>query len=272
VPCDSKASVTSERCDQLCPLAAVNGNVWMASQALGSNAMVANGSLRAALGGVQYALEHAAEDGGADRAPVQLRRLEQLESHRAGEIGGADLTLEEPAVDVGEGPQILIEGGLALVDGGIEHLEEFAEAGSEIAAVDVGAVAEIVLEGAAFEDAGVIGEHAEDQADEEDFKIVAGVAIGFEAVVEQGHALGGLAVDGVFLGEVDAFFVDQEAEGADVIGEIGEGEFDGLAGGEVVDAKSGEIGDDDGLREVVIGHGEDVFVGLLGGVVEIATE
>ncbi len=152
----------------------------------------------AALLGVHDALEHGAEDGRADLAPVDEGGGEEGVAHLAGEAGGADGIGEEAAVDVGEALEVGVEDRLALVFGGVEDLENLDQEGAGVGAVVAGAVAEEVGEGVALEDAGVVGEEAEDDAGQEQFEIAPGVAVGLQLVMEGGHALGGEAVDGFF--------------------------------------------------------------------------
>ena len=63
-----------------------------------------------------------------------------------------------------------------------------------------------------FEDAGIVGEEAENDADKELLQIVSLVAGGFERVVEVAHPLGGLNVDGVLILERALLYAEDEAE------------------------------------------------------------
>ena len=166
--------------------------------------------------------------------------------------------------------EVGVEGGLALVLGGVEDLEDLDEEGAGVGAVVAGAVAEEVGEGVALEDAGVVGEEAEDDAGEEQFEIAPGVAVGLQLVVEGGHALGGEAVDGFFF-LVLARVLDEEGEAADVARQVFQREGDDGVRVEVAELEGGEVGDDDGLGEVVVRHGGEVVEGLELGGGEVAS-
>ena len=93
---------------------------------------------------------------------------------------------------------------------------------AEVGAVFGGAVFEVEAEGFALEDAGVLGEEAEEDADEEAFEVVAGVAAGFEGVVEVAHDFDGFEVDGVLFLELVLLVAGDEGEGVDVLVEVGQ--------------------------------------------------
>jgi hypothetical protein len=133
------------------------------------------------------------------------------------------------AVDVGELAEVFVEIGLAVGFGGVEDAEEAVELGAEVAAVGGGAVLEVELEGVGREDAGVVGEEAEEDADEELAEVVAGVAAVEQGVVQAGHEFGGLDVGGV-LGVDGALAVaGDEGEVADVLVQVGDGKGVGFA-------------------------------------------
>src|SRR5207249_4454767 len=117
---------------------------------------------------------------------------------------------------------------LTLVFGGVEDAEEEAgQVHAEVGAVGGGAVFEVEAEGLALEQGGVFGEEAEQDADEEAFELVAGIAAGFEGVVEEAHDLGGFEIDGLLVLESVLFVAGDEGEGVNVFVEIGEREFEG---------------------------------------------
>ncbi len=241
----------------------------------------------ASLGGIHDALEEGSEDGGGDAGPLEGAGFEQLAAHEGVKIGEGDALGEEGAVDVGEGGEVFIEVGLALVFGGVEDIEEAGEFGAGIRAIEGGAVFEEELEVLLVEDAGVIGEEAEEQADEKDAEIVPGEAAGVEGIVEAGHDLGGLDVGGVLGVEFLLFVAGDEGEAADVFVEIAEGEDDGgglaleqgeigiLFGFEVVEGDAFEIRNNEPTRDFFFASGideaADVFHALGVGFIEVLT-
>ena len=239
----------------------------------------------ASLGGIHDALEEGAEDGGGDARPLEGAGLEQLAAHVGVEIGKGDALGEEGAVDIGEGGEVFIEVGLALVFGGVEDVEESGEFGAGIGAIEGGAVFEEELEVLLIEDAGVIGEEAEEQADEQHAEVVTGEAAGVEGIVQAGHDFRGLDVGGVFWVELLLLVAGDEGEAADVLVQIGEGEDDGgrlafeqweigvLFRLEVVEGDALEIGDDEPAGHFLFASGideaTDVFHALGVGFVEV---
>lgn len=96
-----------------------------------------------------------------------------------------------------------------------------------------GAVAQIGLQHAPFgEDAGVIGEQAKQQPDQQPLQRGAVVG-GLERVVQLAHQFGSDDVDRVLVMEDPFFDPDDEAEGLNVRGQFGESEAGLLAGVEV---------------------------------------
>ena len=98
---------------------------------------------------------------------------------------------------------------------------------SEVRAVVRGAVEQVEAEGFPFEDAGIFGEEAEENANEEALKLVAGIAAAFQCVVETAHDLDGRDVDGVLFLELVLLVTGDEREVVDVLMEILQCEFDG---------------------------------------------
>ena len=68
----------------------------------------------------------------------------------------------------------------------VEDGEEGHQPVAKVGAIGVGGL-DVVREGAFFEDASIVGEKAEDQADQEDFEAVAGVVFLFESIVKAHH-------------------------------------------------------------------------------------
>ena len=231
----------------------------------------------AAFAVVEDALEEGAEDGGGNAGPVEAAGGEEAVAHVAGEAGGLDGVLEEVAVDVGEGGEVFVEGGDALVGRGVEHFEEVVELGAEVGAVFAGAVFDEQVELGGFEDAGIVGEEAEEEPDEEPFQGRAPVVARFHGVVQFGHERGGLEVGRVFLAEAVGLLADEEGEMLDVAVQVVEGEFDHgvslIFGFEVVEHHAGEIGHDHVAGDFVVpvhgGEFGDILEGLGLGLAEV---
>lgn len=153
---------------------------------------------------------------------------------------------------------------LAAVFGRVEHVEELTELGAEVGAVGGGVVLDVELKGARREDAVVLAEEAEEEADEELFQLVPGMAggvgavfAGFQRVVQVAHELGGFFVGGVFGVELVLPVARHEKEVADVLVQFGQRKLEGgrealeqgcvgvWLGFEVVDGDALEVGDDE---------------------------
>ena len=81
------------------------------------------------------------------------------------------------------------------------------------------------MEGFALENAGVLGEQAEEDADQKAVQVVAGVAASLQGVVKVAHDLDGLDVDRVLLLECVLLVAGNEGELMDVTVKFGEREF-----------------------------------------------
>src|SRR6185437_7618324 len=121
-----------------------------------------------------------------------------------------------------------------------------------------GSLFEVQAESFALEDAGVFGEEAEEDADEEAFEGMAGVAAGFEGVVQMAHDFDGFEIDRLLFDEFVLLVAGDEGEFVDVIVKVSEREFDGtdaaivkkreislVFGLEVMQGDAGEVGDKD---------------------------
>ena len=84
---------------------------------------------------------------------------------------------------------------------------------AEVGAVLGGAIQQVEPERFRFEDAGVFGEEAKEDADQEAFEPMPGVAAGLKRVVEAAHDFDGLNVDGVLLLEFVLLVAGDECEG-----------------------------------------------------------
>ena len=119
----------------------------------------------AALCLVHHRLEQAAEDRRADRAPIKPAAIEQILAHLCIKRGGADRAFEQIAVHIGEFGELGIIALQPPILGRIENFKHVIEHAPDIASILIGAfldqIEEIVLR---LENAGVIGEHAKEQA------------------------------------------------------------------------------------------------------------
>lgn len=161
------------------------------------------------------------------------------------------MLVEELAVDEGEVREFFGE-RWALVFGCVEDLEDLVEECAQAKAVGSGFVDD-GLEPVGVEDAGVVGEEHEEDADEEAFEGVAGIGVGFEGIVELAEDFDGLDVDGVLgvdgprdlageEGEVLGVFVEFFGE------EVGGGGR-GVVAVEIEDDDAVEVGEDDVLGD-----------------------
>ena len=183
------------------------------------------GARGAAGRGLHDGLEQRAEDGGRDGGPVEAARVEQRLAHGRVEVGNAQRAAEQGAVDVREARQIFVERPLAAVLRRVEHLEQPRQPRPQVRAVLARAGFQQVEEDVArLEDAGVVREQAEDGAHQEPLQVVAGVAGGFQRVVQAAHAFGRAHVDRVLIPEGAPLHAQDEAEIFDVAGQVGQGE------------------------------------------------
>ena len=88
-------------------------------------------------------------------------------AHVAVEIGEAQVFGEERAVDPGKGGEGFVEVLLALFGRRVQDFKETREMLAEVGAIGGGTVDEVVLKGLRLKDSGVLGEEAEEDANEE---------------------------------------------------------------------------------------------------------
>ena len=121
-------------------------------------------------------MEERAENGGRDARPILARATKKGVAHIAVEIGKAEMLAEQVAVDVGKLREGFVEVLLALVRRGVEDFKKPGKVLAEVRAVFGRAIFDEEVKRFALEDAGVLGEQAEQNADEEAFEVVATVA------------------------------------------------------------------------------------------------
>ena len=229
------------------------------------------GALGAALLGVHDRLEQRPEDGRGDVGPVEAAGVQQRPAHRRGEGGDAQRAAKQVAVDVGKARQVVVQRAGALGLRRIEHLEELRQPRPKVGAVFARSRLDEVEEDVArLEDAGVVGEQAEDDAHQEAFQVVALVARGGERVVQPADQFGGLDVGRVLIVERAALHAEDEAELFDVGVQLGEGKGGGVSFVEVVQLEGLEVADQDVAGALVLRQGIDVGPGLLVGAGEVA--
>ena len=133
--------------------------------------------------GIHHRLEHRAEDRRADPAPVQRARLQQQVAHLRVERGQGQGFLEQLAVDVGKLRELFVQRLLAALGGRVQYLEHLPDPQAQVTSVHGGALGDEFVEGLAREDAGVVGEQAEQQPHQQQLQRMVDVAGGLEGVV-----------------------------------------------------------------------------------------
>ena len=185
---------------------------------------------RAALRRLHHRLEQRPEDGRRDRRPVEAARVEQRPAHRRVEVRDAERPREQVAVDVREAGQVFVQLRLPAVFRRVEHLEQPRQPRAEVGAVGRRPFLDEVQEDAArLEDARVVGEQAEDRADQEQLQVTPAVARRLQRVVQPRDQLRRLDVDRVLVAEGAALHAEDEAEPLDVRRQVGQGEAGLLA-------------------------------------------
>ena len=230
---------------------------------------------RAAGLGVQGALEHRAEDGGADVPPVEVLAdvVQQQVDDLLVEPRNLDtLIREQSAVHIGEGGQLVLHVGVAVSLFGVQHPEQLDQLGPDVGDVPVRHFLEIVVELAVpAEDAGVLGIEAEHQPDAEHIQAfqavwISGVLVLRQNfVVECAHQLAGLEGNFHFLLDIAVAGVHQELQAIIFLFQVLEIDDLRFAVGalHVVDVELGKVAGDHPPR--VLGNRQlcDVPLGLL---------
>lgn len=81
-------------------------------------------------------------------------------------------------------------------------------------------VADEALNAPALEDQGIVGEHAENQPDEQHFHVVLAVASGSQLVVELDYIFGGETVNRICLSKKAVGVVNQEGKRPNIVREL----------------------------------------------------
>ena len=153
----------------------------------------------------------------------------------------------------------------------IEDLEELGEPSAEVRTVFPRAVLQQIEEDVpGFEDAGIVGEEAEHDADEELLQIVPLVAGGFKRVVELAHPFGGLDVDGVLILERALLYAEDEAELLHMGGQVFERKGYLLSLVPIVQFERLEIADQNVAWPILVAKRIEILAGLIIGFSKVA--
>ena len=225
---------------------------------------------------VQGALEHGAEDGGADGGPVKV--LAGLGEQKAFQLlgKGRDLDVligEQAAVDIGEGGQggvVVKEVFVPVLGLLVQGAEQLHQGLSDAVGGDV---PQIVVEHipAVVENARILGVQAEHQPDAQGVQAFQRLWVGWvlvllqEGIVQHAHQLAGLERDLFFMLDGIAAGVHQEIQLGAVCGQVGQGQHLRLSVGEVhvVDLKGLEIAHHDPPGLLRLGQIGPIPPGLL---------
>ena len=191
--------------------------------------------------------------------------------HGGIERGNAERPVEQVPVHVGEAVEVLIEIPGSFVFRRIEDLEELGEPSAEVRTVFPRAVLQQIEEDVpGFEDAGIVREEAENDANEELLQIVPPVAGGFEGVVELAHPFGGLDIDRVLVLERALLYAEDEAELLRMRGQVFERKGNVLVFVQIVEFERLEIAQQDVARQIGILEAGEVGESLRFGLAEVA--
>ncbi|MDR2675534.1 MAG: hypothetical protein LBC18_11930 [Opitutaceae bacterium] len=196
---------------------------------------------------------------------------------------------EEISVDIGKLSEVFIEIFLTSFGRGVEDIKKTGECGAKIGTVVFGVIFNIKFKRVRRENSSVLGEKAEENANEKSAEFMAFVAAVVKGVMKLAHEGGGLFVGRVFGVEFMLFITSDEGEVAGMIVEFREGNFHKrigtsvvekrevalVVGFKVVETDADKIGDDDVARDFIVaafvGEGADVGECLGSGLAEVLT-
>ena len=154
---------------------------------------------------------------------------------------------------------VLMVANAARAVGGVQNLEQLPQPRTQVRAIGCGALFnESAKRLRRLKDAGVVCKQAKQQPHQQYFKRVAGVAAGFQRIVQPPHALGGLDVDRVLRLDGLRLVARHKAKQLDVFVQVFECKLNRLAGGQPVYPKARKVADDDDLRQVPFGQARKV--------------
>ena len=208
---------------------------------------------------LHHLLEHRAEDRRRDLAPLDTRQRDQLASHLGVEGRRVHALLEQAAVDVLECGVVLGQRPLPFVRRPIECGEQGVEHGADVRAVNAGVeLDQVGKQVFGLEDAGVVGEQAEQQADEKHLQRVAVVTVTLQGVVQLTHGVGGAAVDRVFVAYSLFAVAGDEVEQVDLAWQVFQREAVHAVLFEVMQLEVPEVTDQDVARQFVVAQARKV--------------
>ena len=223
-------------------------------------------ALRAILDG----LEQAAENGGRDAGPIDLAAFQQRGAH--GGIGFRHRAggSEQPTIHIGKGAQALIHRLLPRILRLRQRDMDAADQRADIGAILRGALFDQFPEGAGFEDAGAVGEQAEQRPHHPQVEVPAPEPVILQQVMQRAELFSGFLVHRVARGFPPRGVAADEAEQPDPPRQVPQHEFLGRRPGfHVEDAKAREVGHDDVARQFMVAQAGEVVARLAGGRVEV---
>ena len=152
----------------------------------------------------------------------------------------------------------------------IQDLEELCQARTKVGAIARGALFEPQTERLRrLEDSGVIGEQTEEQAHQQQFQRMSGIAARLEQIVQVAHLLGRLDVDRVLRAYLLRAIAGDEAEVPHVLVQLVQPKLDVEIALQVVQPEPREVGNQDVPRQVAIGQRVEIVRGLREGAIEV---
>ena len=150
---------------------------------------------------VDNRLEQRAEDGRADRRPVEgFGAVQQYPAGAGGKVAARQLAVKHAAVDVGKGLQLLRQRGRPVVGRAVKHIKQVLQRAVQVRAVDPRVLTDVAGKiTPPLKDTGVLGKQAKQHTNQIALQIDAGVAAGAHGVMEFGDFAGGALVDGNLL-------------------------------------------------------------------------
>ncbi len=224
--------------------------------------------------GVERALEHSAEDGGRNGAPVEVERgmLEQHVAQTVGEGRHVDVLGKQSAVGVGECHEAGVEEAVALLWRSVERDEELLEPHGHVGGRKLRKeIVELIVHG---KDAGILGIEAEHDAHAQNVELAQVFGSGLRAVgreqcvVDACHDGTCLEAHLLLAAYVLVAPVGEEAKSVEVVFKVGEQNVLRLVVRmfKVVDVELGKVGDDNPSRTLGVGHVCAVALRLLNGL------
>ena len=164
---------------------------------------------------------------GRNRIPSEIAGLKQPIPHALSKAGMRQTLGEQIAVHVGELHQVLVKLRCRLSSGVFSTSKQLAQPGAHVAPVFLRSVTDNGFqESRELENAGVVGEQAEQQTHQQPLQVVAVIAGRLEGVVELAPSVPRPDVDRVLVPEGALLNTEDEAESFDVRGQLGECELD----------------------------------------------